>query len=263
MKIAALGENAMARNDSSFFAVLGTTCRRAALPLFGFALAATASAGSFQVNPIRIELAKGTTTAVVTVRNDGEEPVVLQSSVLGWTQDGGKDVYASTSEALITPPVMTIAPGAEQIVRVGLRRPADPRTELAYRVFLQEVPPPPKPGFTGLQVALRVGIPMFVAPVAAPAVRKLDWSAVIGADGAIQLIAHNPGNAHVQITDLELRVPDATEPVAHESSLAYVLAGQRREWTLPAAPRVKSASELRLKASTDAGEVDTAVRLDR
>jgi fimbrial chaperone protein len=256
-------ENPMARNNSRFLAAVRTSCRLATLPLLGFALAATAHAGSFQVNPIRIELSKGITTAVVTVRNDGEEPVVLQSSVLGWTQEGGKDVYASTSEALITPPVMTIAPGAEQIVRVGLRRPADPRNELAYRVFLQEVPPPPKPGFTGLQVALRVGIPMFVAPVAAPAARKLDWSAAIGADGAIQLIAQNAGNAHVQITDFELRIPDASEPIAHESTLAYVLAGQRREWTLPAAPRAKSASELRLKAYTDAGEVDTAVRLDR
>jgi fimbrial chaperone protein len=263
MRIAVRGENAMARNNSRLLTALGTACHRAALPLVAFVLAASASAGSFQVNPIRIELGKGATTAVVTVRNDGEEPVVLQSSVLGWTQDGGKDIYTSTSEALITPPVMTIAPGAEQIVRVGLRRPADPRNELAYRVFLQEVPPPPKPGFTGLQVALRVGIPMFVAPVAAPAVRKLDWSAAIGADGAIKLVAQNPGNAHVQITDFELRVPDASEPVAHESSLAYVLAGQRREWTLPAAQPVKSASELRLKALTDAGEVDTAVRLDR
>jgi len=263
MNTTPLKENTMAHSNSALLAAV-RVCRRAALSLIGFALAATASAGSFQVNPIRIELSKGITTAVVTVRNDGEEPVVLQSSVLGWTQEGGKDIYASTSEALITPPVMTIAPGAEQIVRVGLRRPADPRNELAYRVFLQEVPPPPKPGFTGLQVALRVGIPMFVAPVAAPPARKLDWSAAIGADGAIQLIAQNPGNAHVQITDFELRIPDASEPIAHESTLAYVLAGQRREWTLPAAaPRAKSASELRLKAYTDAGEVDTAIRLDR
>lgn len=222
----------------------------------------TANAGSFQVNPIRIDLTKGINNAVVTVRNDGEEPVVVQSSVLAWTQEGGKDVYVPTSEALITPPIMTIAPGAEQIVRVGLRRPPDPRSEVAFRVFLQEVPPPPKPGFTGLQVALRVGIPMFVAP-AAPGARRLDWSAAIGADGSIQLAAQNAGNAHVQVTDLELRLPDASESIAHESTLAYVLAGQRRQWTLPAPPRVKSASELHLKAYTDAGEVDTTVRLDR
>ena len=32
----------------------------------------------------------------------------------------------------------------EQIVRVGLRRGPDPQRELAYRLYLQEVPPPPK-----------------------------------------------------------------------------------------------------------------------
>ena len=228
------------------------------------ALAAPAAdAGSFQVNPIRIEMSKGVTNAVITVRNDGEESVVVQSSVMAWTQDKGQDVYSATQEALITPPVTTIAPGAQQILRVGLRRPADPRSELAFRVFLQEVPPPPKPGFTGLQVALRVGIPVFVAPIA-PTPRKLDWSARIGANGAIQLAAQNSGSAHVQVTDFELRLADASEPLAHESTLTYVLAGERHEWTLATpAERMKSATELRLKAFTDAGEVDTPIRLDR
>ena len=83
----------MAHSNSRLPATVRIACRRAASLLLGFALSATASAGSFQVNPIRIELSKGITTAVVTVRNDGEEAVVLQSSVLGWTQEGG-DLHA-------------------------------------------------------------------------------------------------------------------------------------------------------------------------
>src|SRR5205823_13929905 len=207
-----------------------------------------ASAGSFQVNPIRVEMGKGATSAAITVRNDGSEPIVVQSSVVSWSQDKGQDVYAPTTEALVTPPIMTVPPGGEQIVRVGLRRAADPQRELTYRLYLQEVPPPPKPGFTGLQVALRVGLPVFVAP-AAPGIRRLEWSAQIGPDGAIRLAAQNTGNAHVQVSDFELGLPAAGEPIARESTLAYVLAGQRRLWTLPAPPdRVKSVSELRLKA---------------
>jgi fimbrial chaperone protein len=221
-----------------------------------------AGAGSFQVNPIRVEMTKGATTAAITVRNDGEDAIVVQSSIVGWSQDNGQEVYAPTTEALATPPIMTVPAGGEQIVRVGLRRAADPQHELTYRLYLQEVPPPPKPGFTGLQVALRVGLPVFVAP-AAPGVRRLEWSAQVRPDGTIVLAAQNTGNAHVQVTDFELRLPDAGEPVAHESSLAYVLAGQRRQWTLSApADRVKSARELRLKAFTDAGEIDTAVQVE-
>jgi fimbrial chaperone protein len=221
-----------------------------------------AVAGSFQVNPIRVEMTKGATTAAITVRNDGEDAIVVQSSVVGWSQNNGQEVYAPTTEALATPPIMTVPAGGEQIVRVGLRRAADAQHELTYRLYLQEVPPPPKAGFTGLQVALRVGLPVFVAPVA-PGVRRLEWSAQIGPEGAIVLTAQNTGNAHVQVTDFELRLPVAGEPVAHESSLAYVLAGQRRQWTLSApADRVKSARELRLKAFTDAGEIDTAVKVE-
>ena len=97
------------------------------------------------------------------------------------------------------------------------------------------MPPPPKPGFTGLQVALRVGVPVFVPPLA-PAVRRLEWSAQIAADGAIHLSAQNTGNTHVQVTDFELGVPGASEPLAHQTALAYVLAGQRRLWVLPVPP---------------------------
>ena len=222
--------------------------------------AAPATAGSFQVNPIRVELGKGATTAVITVRNDGDETVVVQSSIVSWTQSNGQDTYSPTSEALVTPPVMTVAPGAEQIVRVGLRRAVDPQHELAYRVFLQEVPSPPKPGFSGLQVALRVGLPVFVAPVA-PAPRQLEWSARVAPGGKIVLTGRNAGNAHVQVTDVALSGPGG-DTVAHESSLAYVLAGQTRDWTLAAPPDpAKLAGELRLRAITDAGSIDTAVKV--
>ncbi len=243
-----------------------TVTARRILPWLALTLAlmtGAATAGSFQVNPIRIEIAKGATTAAIVVRNDGDEGIVIQANVVGWSQDDGQDVYSPTTEALVTPPVMTVPAGGEQIVRVGLRRRPDAQHELTYRIYLQEVPPPPKAGFTGLQVALRVGLPVFVPPVAAP-VRRLEWSTQIGPDGAIRLAAQNTGNTHVQVTDFVLGPSDAGEPLAHESSLAYVLAGQRREWTLPAAPaRVKPGSELRLKAYTDAGEIDTAITVER
>ena len=240
---------------------IGTARRLALAALASLAfVSATVGAGSFQVNPIRVELGRGASSAAITVRNDGDDPVVVQASVMAWTQSDGQDVYNVTTEALITPPVMTIAPGAEQILRVGLRRTADPQRELAYRIYLQEVPPPPSPGFSGLQVALRIGLPLFVAPVA-PASRRLEWSARIAPGGALVLAARNTGSAHVQVTDVELSAPRG-ERVARESSLVYVLPGQTHEWSLALPPdKDKPAGELRLKALTDAGDVDTAVKV--
>ena len=222
-----------------------------------------AEAGSFQINPIRVDLAGEVTTAALTIRNDGDEPVVVQITLLAWSQDAGQEKYAPTTEALVTPPIATIAAGAQQIVRVGLRRAPDPLRELSYRLFVQEVPPPPKPDFNGLQVALRVSLPVFVAP-RAPATHTLAWSAKSEPDGAVRLTVTNNGNSHVQISDFELRLADDEKPIAHEAGLSYALAGQSREWLLRSPDaRSKTATELRLKATTDAGEIAAVVKLDR
>jgi fimbrial chaperone protein len=219
-------------------------------------------AGSFQVNPVRIEMRDGATNSALIVRNDGTEPVVVQTSVLAWAQAEGKDVYVPTTEALATPPIATIAPGGEQVLRVGLRRRPDPQRELAYRLYVQEIPGAPQADFQGLQVALRVGIPVFVAPVASIS-RELDWVATRSPDGDVRLSVRNRGNVHLQVYDFVLRAATDGESEARETQIAYVLAGESHEWILrPAKPLPAAASMLRLTAYTDAGEINASVRLD-
>jgi|ERR1022692_749722 fimbrial chaperone protein len=240
-----------------------TSKAAAAVALFLLTYAEIVAAGSFQVNPIRVDMGAGVTTAALSIRNDGDEPVVVQLSVLAWGQETGTDTYAATNEALVTPPIATIAAGAQQIVRVGLRRAPDPRRELAYRLFVQEVPPPPKPGFNGLQVALRVSLPVFVAPLTPPS-RQLAWSARTEGDDAIRLTVRNSGNTHVQISDFQLLLAGEDAPLAHEALLAYALAGQSREWLLKSdTRRSKTVTALRVKAVTDAGEIEAVVELAR
>jgi fimbrial chaperone protein len=161
-------------------------------------------AGSFQVNPIRVELSPKSQTTALTVKNTGNDPVVVQVNVEAWNQQDGKDVYAPTRELLATPPVMTIPPSEERVVRVGLRRAPDRAKELSYRLFLQEVPPPPQPGFQGLVVALRVGLPIFVAPSQGQAAARVSWKAVRTADGKLEVSAINQGTAHVQISEINV-----------------------------------------------------------
>src|SRR5438874_3643474 len=171
--------------------------RRAFLGLLG-SVALCAHAGSFQVNPVRVDLGASATSAAITVRNDGAAAVVVQTAILAWSQADGKDEYTPADGALATPPLATIPPSGEQIVRVGLRRAPDPRTELAFRLYVQEIPGSERPSFSGLQVALRVGIPVFVAP-SGPVTRKLEWTAKRQADGRLALTVENRGNVHLQI----------------------------------------------------------------
>jgi fimbrial chaperone protein len=222
--------------------------------------AASAQAGEFQVLPIKVELGAGKAVSALTVRNEGNAPASVQIEVMAWEQSDGEDRYVPSRDLLVFPPIATIASGAAQVVRVGLRRAIDRERELSYRLFIQELPQPRPPGFRGLQVLLRLGIPVFVAPQAAS--NKLIWRAARAADGGLVVWAHNCGNAHAKIISFQVMQHNAAEPVARHTEMAYVLNGKRRTWTLPVAGKTLSAgSELRLQAELDGSVVDTELRL--
>ena len=221
-----------------------------------------ALAGSFQVAPIRVELSTQQRTAAVTVRNDGQDPLVIQVELVAWTQQNGQDTYAETSELLATPPIVTIPPGRDQIVRIGLRRAPDPERELSYRVFLREILAPPTQDFRGLQVALRVGVPAFVKPLVA-AKPVIAWSARIAPDGRLVVSARNTGNMHLQVVDFGLTLPGSDTVIAAHDQMSYILADQAREWPL----ELKSAppagvTRLHLIGRTDAGPIEAELPLD-
>lgn len=223
-----------------------------------------AAAGSFMVDPTRIELGPGQLSATLTIRNDDREPAVIRIEPRAWEQQHGEDLYAPSKEILVTPPIVTVAPGAEQIVRVALRRALDPKKELTYRIYLQEVPPPPRPGFSGLQVALRISLPVFAKPGDA-AVPRATWSAgYLAREHALRVSLANTGNAHLQLQEFKLSAPGSDATLALQQTAVYLLPGQSRDWLLKLNASVRiSVQRLRLKAVTDAGEMDQELELEK
>lgn len=217
--------------------------------------ASVAYAGSFSVSPVRATLSARQSAGSLTVRNDGENPSVIQIEIAGWSQKEGREVFVPTSEVLATPPIFTVPAGGSQVIRVGLRRAPDTNRELTYRLFLQEVPPPPRPGFQGLQVALRISIPVFVLPVA-EAKPVLAWSAVPVDQGQFKLRVANTGNAHAQIANFTLSRP-GFEQLTTQQVAAYVLPGESREWAVKSP--VQPGAVLHLTAKTDGDDVQTEV----
>jgi fimbrial chaperone protein len=216
-----------------------------------------ADAGVFAVSPVRVALSAATPVASMTVRNDGAEATVVQLEPVAWSQKDGKDQFAQTREVLATPPIFTLNPGGSQIIRVGLRRAPDPHRELTYRLFLQEVPAPPRAGFQGLQVALRLSVPVFVRP-GVPAAPMLQWQASRSGDGSVKVGATNVGTAHAQISRLNVSTSGgAAMGQLHVST--YVLPGERQEWIVKAPRTPSSGDSLRLSAQTDAGEMKADV----
>mgnify|MGYP000329849137 CR=1 FL=1 len=118
--------------------------------LFVFLVGATVvNAAAIGVSPVRVTLSDKQKMGTLTVRNNGAEPVSMQLEVLNWSQEEGNGVFTPTRELIVNPPIFTIPAGGSQLIRVGLRRAPDAQRELTYRIFLQELPPPPNPELSG------------------------------------------------------------------------------------------------------------------
>lgn len=223
------------------------------LAIFGTLLPLIADAGSFTVSPVRVELSPAKPLSSVTITNDGDEAVKLEVEGKLWTQKDGNDDYQDTRELIVTPPVITLAAKASQIIRLGLRRGADPKNELSYRLFITEIRPQVKTEGTGVTMNLRLSVPIFVKPTAAVN-PQLQWTAKKVEGGNLLLRAENTGNIHMQVANLQLSA--GTDLVAKESSATYLLPGQSHEWTVkPEAGKTFNTSALSLTGFCDAGDL--------
>jgi fimbrial chaperone protein len=224
------------------------------------AYVSVANAGSFTVNPVRLTLSATQSVAAVTVKNIGEEATVVQLETSSWTQHDGQDVLESTSDILATPPILTVPPGASRIVRVGLRRPADPQRELTYRLFLREVPPP-QPIAQGLRVALLISMPVFVTPphISGP---QVEWRAIRMHDGTIQLLARNSGQSHIQLGQLQIVQASNGADVATRNMADYLLPENGREWTLTTKSAPPAGTLLNVTSMADIGPLKASVKLE-
>ena len=194
-------------------------------------VSAPASAGALRVDPVKVEITAERKIGAVRVKNDADKPVTIRGYALSWTQRDGQDVHEEVSSIVVSPPVATIPPGGEQLVRVGLRSGAGAAG--AYRLIVEEVPEA-TPG--AVQVALRLSMPLCVMQKAGP-LSDLSWKAWRGADGKLVLEATNGGSGYVRIA-----ASDATQltGMAFESqgSLGTVLPNNSRRWVMHKEPAI-------------------------
>jgi fimbrial chaperone protein len=222
-----------------------------------------ALAGTFSISPLRVELSSRTATGALTLRNQENSPVVVQAEVMLWEQAGGEEKLTVTRDLLVSPAVVTIPGNGSQLVRVALRRPVDAKRELSYRLILTEVPQTASADFTGLSVALRISLPIFIAPVeaAAPA---LEWSAVHSSEGSVALTARNAGNAHARVLSFDVLSTGGSRLGSPQNVSAYILPGQARTWTLDNKQNEATSStdwqRLRVKGTTEAGDFEVEIR---
>ena len=80
------------------------------------ALAGPASAGSFTVNPVQLNLSADRQETSLKMTNRDSTPVSVRIATYAWTQLDGRDVYSPTNDVIVWPPIFTIPAGRTQLV---------------------------------------------------------------------------------------------------------------------------------------------------
>ena len=209
-------------------------------------------AASIEVAPVVIDLTAEQQTAVITLVNRTNSPTAAQLRAFAWRQSATQEELLPTDQLLVSPPVFNLAPGASQLVRLVLR-PANEGAERTYRIVVDEIPPP-MPATRGIQLALRLSLPVFVAaPMVAPP--RLTWR--LSGDG--KLIVANTGKRHERVHDLKLTAPDGSTIALHAPMTPYVLAGAERQWTLSRTQRLDG--NFRLTGQSMTGKFEENIRV--
>lgn len=216
--------------------------------MIGAAIASSASASmKLQIQPIRLEIEAGRAGSFLLV-NHHEHPVLLEARAFSWRQrENGVDELEPTRDIVLTPPIMRIAPGARQTIRLALRPDAQTAldTEAPYRLMLEELPSGDEP--PGVNLRLRYLMPIFVrngAVTAGPVSLR-----VVGEGAACRIVAKNAGSRHIRIESMQVNVSEKAVDV--EAPL-YVLAGMQLALACP----VEATSHRRVKGirlESDAG----------
>jgi fimbrial chaperone protein len=222
---------------------------------------AQAQGTSFSVSPLRVDLSASVPAAIVEVTNTSLTALTVQVQQRSWTQIDGRDENGDSRDLIVNPAIFTLAPGIRQVVRVALRGAPARDREIPMRLFFTEIPGPEvaaTPSAVGFRVALRMDIPLFIAPLEGKPAPETTFSLERSADTA-RLAVANRGNGHLRMTDVV--VLQAGKKLA-EIPVINVLPGAVKMIELPAGSAPAGAS-LRIQAGSNAGPVDASVEAPR
>ena len=226
-------------------------------------MAGVASAGEFQVEPTRLDLARRGAATELTITNRGHAAARFEAKIFAWHQDAqGAMQLEPALDMVVYPTLFTVEPGAKRSIRIATSA-APAATERTFRVFVEELPGKATAATAGapttVAVLTRIGVPIFLAPTTA--VVRGDVAGSIQ-PGALQLALANHGTVHVKVASVRVVGSDGSGNVLFDRSQAgwYVLAGESRAYTLPLdAHDCAGLDHVAIAATTDRGAWQTTL----
>jgi fimbrial chaperone protein len=136
----------------------------AATIAFACLAATSAGAASLRVAPILLDVASGTKMTTLHIWNADKAPVSVQVRVYLWTKKGTDDILTPTKDVVASPPIGTLKPGGENLIRI-VRVAASPVTKREnYRVLVDQLPDPKTQKAGVVSILVRHAIPLHFEP---------------------------------------------------------------------------------------------------
>ena len=201
------------------------------LGLLSAFFAPSAGAGIFSVTPVRVYMASHERAAAITVTNDGEDELVMQTDIYEWKQTpDGKELLTLSEDMIMAPPILKMAPRSHQVIRLISLNEKSRDHQSTYRMLVREIPEARRMrADLQVQIAYAFSIPIFITPPGALA--KVECVlARLGSD-AVQAVCQNSGSAAAHLTGLHIN-NSAQETVTSITTGAYILPGVHRSFDL-------------------------------
>jgi fimbrial chaperone protein len=196
---------------------------------------ATALAGTLQVDPVLLELTAPAAAGTLTLRNDEDFDVTVQTRVFRWVQTGGTEQLEPTTDVAASPPIVTLAPRQDYTVRVVRTAGTPVRREECYRLWVDQLPDSRRQSVSGINMLIRQSIPVFFRDrrVTRP---NTSWSLRLDA-GRLLITGSNSGDERLRLAALRLRDAGGRTAGFGNGLVGYVLGQSSMTFIVPNPPR--------------------------
>jgi len=119
-----------------------------------------ANSATLRVAPVSLEVTNGAVASTVRIWNDDREPLHVQVRIFRSIERGGQTVLEPTQDVVASPPITSLQPGSENIIRV-VRVSSQPlQGRETYRLIIDELPDPSAQKAGTVSILVRHAIPV-------------------------------------------------------------------------------------------------------
>lgn len=199
-----------------------------------------ASAAGLQISNVLLEFQPSDAAQGLWLTNSGKTALRAQVRVQQWTQAEGVEQLQATRVLAASPPMVEIAAGERQFIRVVRLQSQTPELEQAFRLLIDELPAE-EGSVSGVQFLVRHAVPLFVLPQGGKLLSgrrgitdtlPLKVDIVPDQGSSAQLQIRNQGLQRVRLSELAFVDAQNRSTVLTPGLLGYALAGVQMRWPL-------------------------------